>query len=343
MPAIAKPNQHFDATLYTGTSAAQTITNAGAFQPDLVWGKNRTNVNGHRLTDSVRGTGKVLFSDTTSSDTTGDGQLSSFNSNGFGLTGGSGAFEGLNQSGNNYVAWQWKAGGTAVTNTSGTISSQVSANPTAGFSVVTYTGTGANATVGHGLGVAPSMIIFKNRQSTTSWLVYHTSMGNTNAMFLNGTSASGASSTYFNNTSPTSTVFSLGSDTSGNGANNIVAYCWAAVPGYSAFGSYTGNGSTDGPFVYLGFRPRFVMIKRSSSTGNWELLDTSRNPYNDTNLTLQANLSDAEGTGAGGNWGFDILSNGFKIRGVNSEINTSGQTYIYMAFAEAPFKYSSAR
>ena len=343
MPIITKPNQHFDATLYTGTSAAQTITNAGAFQPDLVWGKNRTNVNGHRLTDSVRGTGKVLFSDTTNGDTTGDGQLSSFNSNGFGLTGGTGAFEGLNQSGNNYVAWQWKAGGAAVTNTAGSIQSQVSANPTAGFSVVTYTGNNTASTVGHGLGVAPKMIIAKVKSTTGAWGVYHESITASQVLYLNVTDAADGSGIW-NSTAPTSSVFSIGAHpTSNPSGQTLVAYCFSQVAGYSAFGSWTGNGSTDGPFIYTGFRTRFIMTKRSSSTGNWLMLDTSRNPYNDTNLTLAANLSGAETTGAGGNWGFDILSNGFKIRGVNSEINSSGQTYIYMAFAEAPFKFANAR
>ena len=337
MPAITKPNQHFDATTQSGTSAAQTITNAGAFQPDLVWGKNRTNVNGNRLTDSVRGTGKVLFSDTTNGDTTGDGQLSSFNSNGFGLTGGSGAFEGLNQSGNNYVAWQWKAGGAAVTNTAGSITSQVSANPTAGFSVVTYTST--TGTVGHGLSVAPSMIIMKGRNVTDQWTIGHKSLNGGSSPWNYGLPFSDAStqtnSGFWNNTAPTSTVFSQGSWNSGY---TKVAYCFAEIAGYSAFGSYTGTGNSDGPFVYCGFKPAFVMIKANASGYHWYTIDNKRPGYNTISYRLFPSTSDSEITS--GDTQMDLLSNGFKLRAGNS--NYAG-TVFYAAFAEAPFKYSSAR
>jgi hypothetical protein len=218
---------------------------------------------------------------------------------------------------------------------------------TQGFSVVTYTGTGANATVGHGLGVAPSMIIIKKRSGASGWIIGFTFTGFNWAseyfQFDTAAKRTDGAGTVFSS-APTSTTFAIGTDTSiGANTATYVAYCFSAVKGYSSAFSYTGNGSTDGPFLYLGFRPRWIMIKRSSSTGSWEILDTSRNPYNDTNLTLEADLSAAESTGAGGNWGFDILSNGFKIRGINSEINTSGQTYIGFAVAENPFKLALAR
>ena len=338
MPAINKPNQHFDATLYTGNGGTQSITNSG-FQPDFVWYKQRNTSRSNGLEDSVRGATKILISDTTAAEVTASG-ITSFNSNGF--TQGSNAIG--NDSGGTFVAWHWKAGGAAVTNTSGTISSQVSANPTAGFSIVTYTGTGANATVGHGLGVAPSMIIIKNRSSAVAWIVYHSSLGNTKELVLNTTAAEATNSDW-NNTSPTSTVFSLGVSGSGNGSgNNLVAYCFAAVAGYSAFGSYTGNGSADGPFVYTGFRPRFILYKRATGgVANWVILDTARDTYNLSLTRLFPSNSDAE-TAATAQ--MDILSNGFKIRvsgATDTGTNGNGDTYIYAAFAEAPFKYSNGR
>jgi hypothetical protein len=244
--------------------------------------------------------------------------------------------------------WGWNAGGSTVTNTSGSISAQVRANPTAGFSVVTYTGTGSAATVGHGLGVAPSMIIVKNRNTASyGWFVWHTAFGaagNTDYINLNLTDAkgSGGAVSMWNTTMPTSSVFSLGTYAGVNGnTNTYVAYLFAAVAGYSAFGSYTGNGSADGPFVYLGFRPRWVMFKKSSAAEDWVIFDTTRNASNLTNLQLYPNLSSAEATGVTGV--VDILSNGIKIRGTSDALNTSSGTYIYAAFAENPFKLSLAR
>ena len=339
MPAIKKPNLYFDATTYTGTGVARSLTNSGGFQPDLVWIKNRTNVNDHNLYDVLRGANKFLGSNLTNAELTVTQGLTSFDSSGFSV--GTGSDAAVNLSANAFVAWQWKAGGTAVTNTTGTISSQVSANPTAGFSVVTYTGTGATANVGHGLGVAPSMVIIKERSAAgDDWYVYHSSIG-TNTIFLSTTAASSAGgSAAWNSTAPTSTVFSLGTSVGVNASTQTyVAYCFAAVAGYSAFGSYTGNGSTDGPFVYLGFRPRFIMFKKSSGIDSWEIIDTARNLSNVNNNGLLPNSSDAEITNRGG----DILSNGFKLRYANGTTNESGQTYIYAAFAEAPFKYSNGR
>jgi hypothetical protein len=334
-PTIPDGELFMNATLYTGNGGTLTVANGVAgqsFQPDFVWLKTRSTSQNHSLIDSVRGNTKILYSDLTNAENTFSGVLDSFNSNGFTL----GSSASVNQNGTTFVGWQWKAGGAAVTNTAGTISSQVSANTTSGFSVVTYTGTAANATVGHGLGVAPSMIITKNRDSSTDWWVYHVSLGNTKYIVLNTTAAEVTSSAAWNNTSPTSSVFSLGASNPSN-ANQDVAYCWAPIAGYSAFGSYTGNGSTDGPFVYTGFRPRYVMVKRTDSSESWFVLDTARSPFNVPTAWLAPNLSNAEGTDVL----FDILSNGFKQRSTST--NASGGTYIYMAFAENPFKYANAR
>ena len=272
------------------------------------------------------------------------GYLASFNSNGFTVQTGSTDDYYTNNSGDAYVAWQWKAGTTSASNTNGSITSTVSVGATQGFSVVTYTGTGANATVGHGLGVAPSMIIIKARSlSTEDWAVYHTSIGNTYTLYLDRTLAQdGPNSAWWNNTSPTSSVFSLGGANFNNKLSaTYVAYCFSAVAGYSAFGSYTGNGSTDGPFVFTNFRPRWVMIKRTDSANDWFIIDTSRNTYNVAGTALYPNSSSSETSN--GFYDLDVVSNGFKVKATNAVTNASGGTYIYAAFAESPFKTSLAR
>jgi len=247
----------------------------------------------------------------------------------------------LNLSGYTYVAWQWKANGAGVTNTAGSITSTVSANTTSGFSVVTYTGTGSTATVGHGLGVAPSMLIVKRRNSTGDWGVYHASLSANGAVFLNLTDAYSTPGPW-NNTAPTSSQFTIatGSFLNTNGGT-YVAYCFAPIAGYSAVGSYTGNGSADGPFIYTGFRPRYILIKNSSAVEDWYISDTSRDPYNQSNTALFADLSNAEAVNSAR--GIDFLSNGFKLRGISSANNASGNTYIYAAFAENPFRNALAR
>jgi hypothetical protein len=349
-PTIPDGELFFNATLYSGNDAnPRAITNGVAgqsFQPDFVWVKQRTSNGGgaafHQLYDSVRGTQKLLRSNETAAELANpsNGGVQSFDSNGFTIQGSSASLN-MNQTGETYVAWQWKAGGAAVTNTAGTISSQVSANTTSGFSVVTYTGNGSAATIGHGLGVAPRMYIVKSR-SSDDWVVYHASLPSAaNYLTLNTTNAQASNVVVFNSTAPTSTVFSVGTSRS-TSSTNFVAYCFAQIAGYSAFGSYTGNGSTDGPFVYLGFRPRFLMIKRTDTGGtDWVLLDSSRDPTNVVDQYLAANLSDAETVYA--NDKVDFLSNGFKQRGTASGQNGSGGTFIYMAFAENPFKYANAR
>jgi hypothetical protein len=250
-----------------------------------------------------------------------------------------------------YVDWLWKAGGAAVTNNDGSISSQVSANTTAGFSIVTYTGTGANTTVGHGLGVVPKLIIAKGRSAlsvTSHWIVYHASMNATpqnGRMLLNTDGAYSADAQFWNNTAPTSSVFTLGANNYTNeNTDTFIAYCFAEVPGFSSISSYTGNVSTDGPFVYCGFKPKYVMIKNATTGGagyDWQIFDSKRDSYNKGGRDLDANLSDAEG--AINIYDIDFLSNGFKLRNAYGSDNGSSATHIFIAFAEAPFKYTTAR
>jgi len=335
-------------TTYTGTGANASIVNTVngvSFQPDFVWIKDRSVGYNHVLQDSVRGATAAAKLSSNQSDAEGSanlapyGNVSAFNSNGFSLVSGSIDSRQTNASGDAYIGWQWKAGGTAVSNTAGSITSTVSANTTAGFSVVTLTAqSSGTGTFGHGLGVAPSMVITKLRASTNAWATWHISIPNTQYLELNTTNAAQTAASYWNSTSPTSTVVSLGSAWAG--AGTMVSYCFAPVAGYSAFGSYTGNGSTDGPFVYLGFRPRYFLIKRSDSAYDWYIHDTARDTYNTMNKELYPNTSDAE---VSSSRIFDALSNGFKVRDSNAGINASGGTYIYMAFAENPFKYANAR
>ena len=339
-PTVKDGGDYFNTVLWTGNDATRTITGYG-FQPDFIWTKGRNVAAGHRLSDAVRGASGGTMLNLNTASTAGentDTAITGFASDGFTMNG----TNHPNVSPYTYVGWGWKANGTGVSNTAGTITSTVSANTTSGFSIVTYTGTGANATVGHGLGVAPSMIIVKRRNSTGSWDVYHASVGNTMALFLNQTASQNTDIGYWNNTSPTSTVFTVGIGTEVNqSTGTYVAYCFAAISGYSAFGSYTGNGSADGPFVYCGFRPKYVLIKQSSTSGtDWIVYDSTRNPYNLTNLLLSPNSSAAETTSAGSNT-LDLLSNGFKLRPASTGSN--GGTMIYAAFAENPLKFSNAR
>lgn len=327
--AIDKPSKYFDTKLYTGNGSTQTITGLN-FKPDFVWTKNRTNANSHQLYDAVRGVQKALFSNGNDIEETNANYLTAFNSDGFSV----GSSAGLNGSGTNVASWNWLGANTTVSNTSGSITSTVSANTTSGFSIVSYTGTGSNATVGHGLGVALKMLIIKNRSGVNGWPVWHTGYGNAGVMELDKTNAIDTNPVFLNSTIPTSTVFSIG--TAGhvnNSGSNYIAYCFTDVKGYSKYGSYVGNGSADGTFVYTGFKPAFIMIKQTGSGGNWLIQDNKRLGYNKSNSELFANLADAEST----NDRTDLLSNGFKARINSGENNSSGVTYIYMAFAENPF------
>jgi hypothetical protein len=342
-PTISNGANYMAATTYTGTGSSLTIANtvgSTSFQPDFVWVKGRSGATDHALYDSVRGTTKDLVSNSTAAETTQATGLTAFGSTGFTI----GALAKMNTNTATYVGWQWKASGSTVSNTSGSITSTVSAGATQGFSVVTYTGTGANATVGHGLGVAPKMMIFKVRSTTNDWAVYHSGLATpaTQALFLNLTNAVESGVSAWNSTAPTSSVFSIGVSSPVNvNAATFVAYCFSEVAGYSKFGSYTGNGSADGPFVYLGFRPRFVMVKNASTAAtDWITLDSARDTYNVTTKYLKPNLADAEGSGSG----MQFLSNGFKWQNdTGTSVNQSGATFIYMAFAENPFKNSLAR
>jgi len=336
---IKKGNTVMDATTYTGTGASLSVTNTSAFKPDLVWVKGRSGATDHALYDSVRGTTKQLESNTTDAETTEATGLTAFGTGGFTV----GALAQMNTSAATYVGWQWQAGqGTTSSNTSGSITSTVSVNATAGFSVVTYTGTGANATVGHGLGVAPKMVIVKARNdSGRNWATWHTSIPNTQYLNLNTTAAAATDATFWNSTSPTSTVFSIGTNVDTNrSGNTFVAYCWAEIAGFSKFGSYTGNGSSDGSFIYTGFTPKFILIKCTDIAGTaWVIYDTARDTYNVAGNILLPNSTSAELSG----FSLDILSNGFKHRQGGGDPNASSRNYIYACFASNPFKNSNAR
>jgi len=342
---IVKGNTVMDATLWTGDGTSpRTITNAALFQPDLVWFKTRSTAFYNQLSDSVRGATKSIYSNVTLAEENNaiNGYLSSINSNGFSVINGSTGGGSVNANSTTYVAWQWQAGqGSTSSNTNGTITSTVSVNASAGFSVVTYTGNGTSgATLGHGLGVAPQLIFIKSRSATGYWLVYSAVNGATKYLTLNTTDAVLTNAGPFNNTAPTSSVFSVGNSADANAnSTTYVAYCWTPIAGFSAFGSYTGNGSTDGPFVYTGFRPKFVLVKNTGLASNWAIFDSTRNPYNITNFGLVPNLSDAETSGSS----LQLLSNGFKWTDAGTTVNQSGATLIYMAFAENPFRNSLAR
>jgi hypothetical protein len=335
-PTVVQGDDYFNTVLYTGTGSSLSVTGVG-FQPDFTWIKGRSGATDHGLYDAVRGVQKQLESNTTTAETTETTGLTAFGTDGFTV----GALAQLNTNTATYVGWNWKANGAGSSNTAGTITSTVSANTTSGFSVVTYTGTGANATVGHGLGAAPGLVIVKGRNfSASGWIVWHSALSGTEYLSLESTNSVGSNATVWNSTVPTSTVFSLGTNSQVNGSGNTyVAYCFAAIPGFSAFGSYTGNGSADGAFVYTGFRPAWLLVKRTNLNGYWTLVDAKRNTYNVMGEWLYPNAADAGAT----NTSFDFVSNGFKLRYTGGDANASGSTYIYAAFAENPFKYALAR
>jgi hypothetical protein len=341
-PTIAKGNTAMDVKLYTGNGGTQTFTGLN-LSPDFIWMKRRDAARSHALYDVVRGVKKYLASDSTSAEyEPASGGVTAFNSDGFTIVEQGGVA--INEGSASMVGWVWDAGSSTVTNTAGSITSQVRVNASAGFSIVTYTGTGANATVGHGLGVAPSFIIGKSRSATQVWPVGHTSIGWINYLLLNASDASAPGTNVWNSTNPSSTVVSLGSGAGLNASgSNDVMYCFAPVSGYSSVSSYLGNGSSDGPFQWCGFRPRFILLKSTSGSRDWLIYDTARGLYNpQAEGPLQPNTS---GTpyGFSGYDGIDILSNGFKLRTGINNLNASGETHIFMAFAENPFQYARAR
>jgi hypothetical protein len=334
-----------DATLYTGNTTTVTATNTGAFKPDLVWIKDRSQVAQHVLTDSVRGTSAQLFSSLTNAEQSNSTYVTSFNTNGFTVGVGNSGTGVVNNNNDAFVGWQWQAGqGSSASNTDGTVTSTVSKNTTAGFSIVKYVNPASGSfTIGHGLGVAPKMIITKSTDTVSPWPTWFTGFTNGEYVNLNTTAAKASQTNYWGTAVPTSTVFGNTVGTTWNSGVNVIAYCWAEIAGFSKFGSYTGNGSADGPFVYLGFRPKFVMIKNTSNAGyNWVILDSSRDTYNYCHLELYPNTSGAE-VNASSSYQEDFLSNGFKIRQTDITWNGNGSTYIYAAFAENPFKNSLAR
>ncbi len=331
---INKGSLYQNTVLYTGNATARSITGVG-FQTDLLWIKDRTNANSHMLADAVRGATKYLVVDGTYAEATDSNRISAFDSDGFSI----GTNSNVNQSSANDVSWNWKANGSGSANTDGATASTVSVNTTAGFSIVKWTNSTSNATtVGHGLGVAPQVMITKTTSGTYNWHVYHHKLDTTpqgDYLILNNTSAKSTATNIWNDTAPTSTVFSTGN----NGAlvnNTIIAYCFVEKTGYSKFGSYVGNSSTDGTFVYTGFKPAFVLLKNSTGAYGWEMRDNKRPGYNLSSGTLAPSSSDAETTGEG----IDLFSNGFKLRASGNGQN-GANTYIYMAFAEAPFVNSN--
>jgi len=335
MAQINKPNQYFNTVLYTGTGSELAITGVG-FQPDWTWIKRRDAVANGGMFDNVRGATKLLSSSQTDGEQTLAQSLKSFDSDGFTL--GTGINGYVNTSGSTTVSWNWLASNTTASNTDGSITSTVSANTTSGFSIVSYTGTGANATVGHGLSSAPKVVITKNRDGIGNWEVYHGSISGMSGGFieLNQTTAFTGGSYGVWNGDPDSSTFGIGTNVASNTSGaNYIAYCFAEKQGFSKFGSYVGNGNADGTFVYTGFKPAFFMLKNIDAAESWTIRDTKRSPYNVGTIDIFPNLPNAETTSGGGNF-YDILSNGVKLRGADARQNQSGQNYIYMAFAENP-------
>ena len=335
---IDDPGEYFNTKLYTGNgSAGHAITGVG-FQPDWIWIKDRGATNWHSVRDSVRGTSKQLFTNETNAEETA-AYVTAFGSNGFTL--GTNNTD-VNASNHTYASWNWKAG-TSFSNSAGAnganLASTGSVSTTAGFSIVSFTGNrDATRTVFHGLGVVPKMIIFKNRASTNGWTIYNETIGNAKKLTLNNTSAAGNCTACFASTTPTSAVFTVGDDGDTNGGGEaMIAYCFADVQGYSKVGSYTGNGNADGTFVFLGFKPAWIMFKQTNTTSNWTIYDTTRDTFNVMEDKIHPNTNGAESDFTG----LDSLSNGFKFRTNEGTFNASGGSFIFMAFAEQPFVTST--
>ena len=329
------PRRHFDTVFYSGTGSTNKIESL-EFAPDLVWVKRRDSSSYHIWSDTVRGAGNYLVSNTADAESSGGSQLiNGFLKDGFQV----GTENAVNNSSGTYVAWCWKDGGTAVSNTDGDITSSVSANTEAGFSIVTYSGNGSGTgqTVGHGLGKAPKVIFLKKRNAATNWFVYHGDSGNGAMEGLNTNSTYGSGLAPFNTTAPSSTVVTLGNTDGNQSGINFVLYCWAEIPGYSKLGSYKANGSSDGPYVHCGFKPAWILIKNTSLGQPWVIMDNKINPTNLADTRLSPSSADGDHT-SGDNY-VDFLSNGFKVRsGSSTDINysTSYPNHIFMAFAEQP-------
>ena len=326
--AVDKHKAHFNIKLYSGTGSSNAITGVG-FQPDWVWFDNRSTGLAKEMYDSARGVEKKITSSDNGAESTEVG-LTAFGADGFTC----GARNQTNKDGDGITAWSWKAGGAGSANSDGATSSTVSVNTTAGFSIVKWTGTGSTTTIGHGLGVVPKMVIFKNTSSAVDWRVYHKILGNTHRLCLNDDSASSDDDSAFNDTSPTSSVFTVGGSTSTN-AGTMIAYCFADVKGFSRIGSYTGNGAADGTFSYTGFKPTWVLLKIYSSTDSWFIFDTATSiagGNNPNSYYQRPNETSAQGTSS--SLSMDLYSNGFKCRNTDTALNSSGATYAYYAIGQ---------
>ena len=333
--SIVKPSDYFNTKLYTGNGGTNAITGVG-FQPDFTWIKNRSRIENHVLYDAVRGVTKRMESNLTDAESTKTNGLTAFGTDGFTV----GSAGQNNYNGDNIASWNWLASNTTASNTDGSITSTVSANTTSGFSIVSYTGTGSIATIGHGLGVAPNVVIVKQRTvAGNHWVMYNSVLPSANYfLYLDSTDGQQTATNFFNNTAPTSSVFTVGTDAQTNGStNSLIAYCFAEKKGFSKFGNYTGNGNADGTFVYTGFRPAMVIFKNTNAVQDWVIKDNKRPGYNVTDDVLYPNGNYAEGSGAD----IDLLSNGFKARTTADNTNQSGSNFIYMAFAEEPLVANS--
>ena len=344
---IDDPSAHFQTDLYAGNGSTQSITNDGNsdLQPDLLWIKSRSDSSFHAWTDSTRGTSKRIYSNSTAAEESHTDRVTAFNSDGFSL----GSSSLVNTNTYNYAAWQWKAnGGTTASNSDGSVTSTVQANTDAGFSIVTFdSASSGNFSVGHGLGVQPAMIITKNREGTSQWYAWHKSLtgGDSNTSYLVSFNRTDEEASYANawGAGVTSSVFGMQSGNTATASNDYIAYCFAEKQGYSKFGSYVGNGNADGPFVYTGFKPALVIVKRFKAAGtqygNWLVYDNKRGAFNLNDEYVYANEASAEATSSTS--GYDFLSNGFKTRNTYNDGNVSGNSYLYMAFAENPFVTST--
>ena len=331
---IDKPSDYFNTKLYTGNASTQAITGIN-FQSDMVWTKARSGTYGtqdHAIIDVVRGVTKTIRPNETTTEGTETNTITSFDTDGYTIGGDNGKF---NQSSTEYASWNWKANGAGSANTDGSQSATVSVNTTAGFSIVKFVNvtTATANTFGHGLSVAPKVIIMRSLDSAYNWDVYHHKIAISKRLILNSTSAE-SSSTYMNSTSPTNEVFTVKSDEFANN-DDCIAYCFNDVQGYSKFGSYTGNGNADGPFCFTGFKPAFVLTKTASAAYHWSINDNKRNTFNPNDKRLYPSTNGVEATADA--YDIDFLSNGFKIRSSSVSFNASGDNVIYMAFAENPF------
>ena len=330
-----QPNDHFNTLLYTGNNSTTAKTGVG-FQPDMVWFKSRNGTTDHAIFDAVRGVTKEIRPNKTDYEDTASNGLTAFGTDGFTI----GDWSVINANSTTYASWNWKANVQGSSNTDGSINTTyTSANTTAGFSICKWTGSGGNATIGHGLGAVPKMIIVKSLANSTSWMVYHSGIGNNSEIYLNGNNAAAGSSTAWQDTDPTSSVFYV-AGSAGDGVNasgNYVAYCFAEKTGFSKVGSYKGNGSDNGTFVYTGFKPAFILVKNAAITDNWSIFDSKRLGYNAYNYVLYSDITNVGSNGLP----MDILSNGFKWRTSAAMVNGSGNNCIYMAFAEEPLVASN--